>query len=155
MAGASFLPTGYELEEVEDKIVDCPIIQADDLGPTFTVKVRLMPVKEYRKVFEKLNQQSNTGGFRKSNTLNDKVDKDYLKRAVVDWSGLSCDNWNAICRDGRVLKGPKGGTIEHSEEACFHLYRNTFPSDFGDKVWEILKNGAEEQEEEESQLKKA
>lgn len=144
----SFLPTGFSIEDADEKVLDCHIVQDDPLGPAFVCKIRQMPVKEYRKVFEKLNQNQNAGGFRRNTAQNDKVDREYLKRAIVDWSGLTIDNWNAICRDGKKLTGPKGGEIAYSEDAAFYLYRNTFPSDFGDPVWETLKNGAEEQEDE-------
>jgi hypothetical protein len=143
----SFLPKEFTFEDAEDKVIDCQIVQADPLGPAFVVKVRQMQVAEYRKVFEKLNKGNQTGGFRSNKTLNDKVDRDYLKRAIVDWSGLTPDNFNAICRSGKKLVGPKDGEIQYSEDVAFYLYRNTFPSDFGDPIWETLKNGAEEDEE--------
>lgn len=145
----SFLPSGFKIEDADEKVLDCHIVQADPLGPSFVCQIRQMPVKEYRKVFEKLNANQSSGGFRNKSAQNDKVDRDYLKRAVVSWSGLTTDNWNAICRDGKKLVGPKDGVIEYSEDAAFYLYRNTFPSDFGDPIWETLKNGAEEQEDKE------
>ena len=150
----SFLPSGFTIEQAEDKVLDCHIVQADPLGPAFVCKIRQMPVKEYRKVFEKLNANQSGGGFRNKTAQNDKVDRDYLKRAIIDWTGLTVENWNAICRDGNVLNGPKEGLIQYSEDAAFYLYRNTFPSDFGDPIWETLKNGAEEQEQEEEAKKK-
>lgn len=148
----SFLPKGFTLEDSDDKVLDCQIVQADPLGPPFIVKVRQMSVVEYRKVFDKLNKGNQTGGFRSNKALNDKVDRDYLKRAVVGISGLTVDNWNSIVRDGHKLKAvDKNAEIEYSEDLIFYLYRNTFPSDFGDPIWETLKNGAEEQEEKDAE----
>jgi hypothetical protein len=149
-----FLPSGFELEDASDKTIDCFVCQVDDLSPPFTLQIKIIPIKEYRKIFEKLNKQD-TGGFRKSNSLNDKVDRDYLRRVVSGWSGLSTENWNSLVKDGRVLKGPKNGTIEYSEDACFYIYRNSWPDDFSNKIFDVLKSGAEEQEEEEEKLKNA
>lgn len=151
MSTVSFLPKGFNIEEDDTKPLNCQIIQADPLGPAFVVHVRKMPVVEYRKVFDKLNKGNQTGGFRSNKALNDKVDRDYLKRAVVGISGLTVDNYNAIVRDGNKLVLEKGidknTEIQYSEDLIFYLYRNSFPSDFGDMIWETLKNGAEEQEE--------
>ena len=152
---ATFLEEGFELEELEDDKVDVPIVQAEDDGPTFTAKVRLLPIKEYRKVFAKLNQQG--GGFRQNKAAQDKVDKDYLERVVKGWEGLTVDNWNAICRDGNVLKAPEGvkpedAVVKFSQEALFYLYRNTWPQDFGNKVFDVVQEGAAALEAEEEDL---
>lgn len=152
---ATFLDEGFELEQLEDDVVDVPIIQAEESGPTFTVKVRILPIKEYRKVFAKLNQTG--GGFRQSKAAQDKVDKDYLEKVVKGWSGLSVDNWNAICRDGNVLKAPEGvssedAVVKFSLDAAFYLYRNTWPQDFGNKIFDVVQEGAQALEDKEEDL---
>ena len=150
-----FLPEGVTFEEIptEDQLIPTNICQADDAGPAFSVNVRILPIKEYRAVFNKI--KDNTGGFRQSNSANDKVDRDYLKRVIKGWSGLTLDNWNLIVRDGKKLSGPKNAEIQYSEDAAFYLYRNTWPQDFGNKIFEVVQAGAEEQEVEEEEVKKA
>lgn len=152
MSNISFLPKGVSVEE-NKKVLDCHICQADPLGPAFVVKVNQIPVKLYRKIFDKLNKGNQGGGFRTNQAQNDRVDKEYLKVSIDSWSGLTLKNWNSIIRDGNMLTGPEDAEIECSEEAKFYLYRNTFPSDFGDPVWETLKSGAEEQEEDDKDSK--
>tara|TARA_Y100000385_G_scaffold161498_1_gene167484 strand:- start:499 stop:975 length:477 start_codon:yes stop_codon:yes gene_type:complete len=156
----SFLPDGLELEENDDNLVDVYVCQADEAGPKFNLKVRILPIKEYRSVFAKLNQTEG-GGFRKNQNNQDKVDRDYLRRVVKGWEGLTVSNWNEIVRDGRKLGGDKLSTfeknqteIEFSEDACFYIYRNTWPQDFGNKIFDILQAGAAEEEEYEEDLKK-
>jgi len=151
----SFLPKGFELEEVDDPVIECPIIQVDELGPVFVVFVKQMPVKRYKKIFEKLSNQPTSGGFRKNKSLDDKVDRDYLREVISGWRGLTVDNFNGFVKSGMVLKGPKEGEIEYSEDAAFFCYRNSFPSEFGDKLWDTLKNGAEEQEAEDKDKEEA
>lgn len=156
----SFLPDGLELEDIDDNLVDVYVCQADESGPKFSLKVRVLPIKEYRAVFAKLNQ-SEGGGFRKNQSNQDKVDRDYLKRVVKGWSGLTVSNWNEIVRDGRKLGGEKmeeyakqHTEIDFSDDACFYLYRNTWPQDFGNKIFDVLQAGAAEEEEYEEELKK-
>ena len=141
----SFLPEGLELEELSEDIVDVYVCQADDAGPAFKLKVRILPIKEYRSVFAKLQGQDTTGGFRKGQANQDKVDRDYIKRVVKGWEGLTVKNWNDLVRDGKKLSGSKltqfertNAQIEFSEEAAFYLYRNTWPQDFGNKIFDVL-----------------
>lgn len=161
----SFLPEGLVLEEDADNTVDTLIIQVDESEPAFNIKVRTLPIKEYRQVFAKLNRQEG-GSFRQTNALQDKVDRDYLKRVIAGWSGLTVDNWNAIVRDGKKLKvdpvlaakakaDGKPVTIDYSDDVAFYLYRNTWPQDFGNKIFDVVQAGAAEQEEEEERLKKS
>ena len=156
-----FLPEGLELEEDDSNLVDCKIHQEEDDGPIFTVKVRILPVREYRKIFAKL-QGRDTGGFRSNNAAQDKVDRDYLEKVVKGWSGLTVANWNSLVRDGKKIGGEKAAAFEKkkeeipfSQEACFYLYRNTWPQDFGNKVFDLLQDGAAEEEEYEEDLKKS
>ncbi len=160
----SFLPEGLTLEESTDNVVETLIVQTDESQPAFKVNVRILPIKEYRQVFAKLQRQD-TGGFRQNNAVQDKVDRDYLKRVISGWSGLTVDNWNAIVRDGKTLKvdpataakaktDGKSVTIEYSDDVAFYLYRNTWPQDFGNKIFDVVQAGAAEQEEEEETLKK-
>lgn len=160
----SFLPEGLTLEESTDNVVETLIVQTDESQPAFKVNVRILPIKEYRQVFAKLQRQD-TGGFRQNNAVQDKVDRDYLKRVISGWSGLTVDNWNAIVRDGKTLKvdpataakakaDGKSVVIEYSDDVAFYLYRNTWPQDFGNKIFDVVQAGAAEQEEEEETLKK-
>ena len=156
-----FLPEGLELEEDEGNLVDCKIHQEEDDGPIFTVQVRILPVREYRKIFAKL-QGRDTGGFRSTNAAQDKVDRDYLEKVIRSWSGLTVANWNSLVRDGKRIGGSKAESftkrkeeIPYSKEACFFLYRNTWPQDFGNKVFDLLQEGAAEEEEYEEDLKKS
>lgn len=155
-----FIGEGLELVDSDDKLEDVVICQADDAGPAFKVKVRILPIKEYRTVFNKLNNVSG-GGARQTQAAQDKVDRDYLQRVVKGWSGLTLDNWEMIVRDGRKIAGPKaeelrkkGHEIDHTDEVSFYLYRNTWPQDYGNKIFEVVQAGAAEQEEEEAALKK-
>lgn len=161
----SFLPEGLVLEEDSDNIVETVIVQTDESQPAFKVNVRVLPIKEYRQVFAKLQRQD-SGSFRQTNALQDKVDRDYLKRVISSWSGLTVDNWNAIVRDGKHLKvdavtaekakrDGKPIMVDYTEDVAFYLYRNTWPQDFGNKIFDIVQAGAAEQEEEEEQLKKS
>lgn len=156
-----FLPEGLELEEDESNIVDCKIHQEEEDGPIFTVKVRILPVREYRKIFSKL-QGKDGGGFRSTNAAQDKVDRDYLEKVIKGWRGLTIANWNALVRDGKKIGGENASSfakkkeeIPFSQEACFYLYRNTWPQDFGNKVFDLLQDGAAEEEEYEEDLKKS
>lgn len=156
-----FLGEGLELVESEDRIEEVVIHQEDDAGPAFKVLVRILPIKEYRSVFAKLNNTS-TGGARQSQAAQDKVDRDYLTRVVKGWSGLTIANWEAIVRDGKKITGVKADQmrksnyeIPHSDDLSFYLYRNTWPADYGNKVFDTVQAGANEQEQEEAEAKKA
>jgi hypothetical protein len=156
-----FLIEGLELVDNEEEVVPTTIVQSEDDGPAFVVDVRIMPIKEYRKVFSKLNREQ-TGGFRANNSAQDKMDKDYLDRVIVSWKGLTIANWESIVRDGKKFEGPNveklrksKAEIPHSPENAFYLYRNTWPQDFGNKIFDVVQAGAEAQEAEEEELKKA
>lgn len=155
-----FLPEGLELERSDEELVPVNICQADDDGPSFVVQVRMLPIKEYRKVFRRLQQDQ--GGFRQNNSQQDKVDRDYLDKVVVGWDGLTIANWNALVRDGKKITGDnvdefekKKAEIPHSSDAAFYVYRNSWPQDFGNKVFEVVQQGAEEEYEEEEDLSAA
>ena len=157
-----FLGEGLELVESDDRIEEVVIHQEDDAGPAFKVSVRILPIKEYRSVFAKLNNQNTTGGARQSQAAQDKVDRDYLTRVVKGWSGLTLDNWEAIVRDGKKITGAKADEmrkknyeIPHSDDLSFYLYRNTWPQDYGNKVFDVVQAGATEDEEAEAEVKKA
>lgn len=155
----AFLPEGYALEDDDNKIIPVTICQGTDEDPPFVVDVRVLPIKEYRAVFAKL-QKSQDGGFRQAKDAQDKVDRDYLNKVVRGWNGLTPGNWNYLVRDGKKLvvdsslTGNVKKEIAFSAEAVFYLYRNTWPQDFGNKVFEAVQAGAAEQEEEEESLKK-
>jgi hypothetical protein len=157
----AFLPEGFALEEADDKILPVTICQGTDEDPPFTVEVRVLPIKEYRAVYNKLNRGTEGGGFRQNKDAQDKVDRDYLNRVVKGWSGLTAGNWNYLVRDGKklVINASDSKTVKsqivYSQDAAFYLYRNTWPQDFGNKIFETVQAGALEQEEEEEELKKA
>lgn len=155
----SFLPDGLELEEASDVVESVPIVQADEAGPVFTVQVKILPLKEYRAIFNKLNT-ANVGGTRQSQQLQDKVDRDYLTRVIAGWSGLTLDNWEAIVRDGKKFTGPKADKmrkdneeLSFTTERAFYLYRNTWPQVFGNPIFDKLQEGATQAEAEESNVK--
>lgn len=154
----AFLPEGYALESADDKVIPVTICQGTDEDPPFVVDVRVLPIKEYRSVFAKL-QRSQDGGFRQTKDAQDKVDRDYLDRVVKGWKGLTAGNWNYLVRDGKKLITENSVVakkeIGHSTDAAFYMYRNTWPQDFGNKIFEAVQAGAAEQEEEEEDLKKA
>lgn len=154
MSTPNFLPEGFEFEDIEMEPIPVPIITADDDGPTFTVLVNALPIKEYRSIFSRITRQDTTGGARQTQANQDRTDRDYLVKVVAGWTGLTIANWNALVRDKRVLKGPKNGEISHTDELSFYIYRNTWPQDYGNKIFEVVQAGAAAAEETEEALKK-
>lgn len=149
-----FLPDGLELEDKGSETVPIGICQAEDDGPEFKIQVKVLPIKEYRKIYKRL--QSDDGGFRSNNSAQDKADRDYIDKVIAGWSGLTVANWNRIVRDGKTLGGAKvaemaakKAEIKFSAEAAFYLHRNTWPQDFGNKVFKAVQEGAEAAEEDE------
>lgn len=156
MSSVPFLPSGFGLDDVDNEATeDCFIVQADDLGPSFVCELRPITLKEYRKIFDKMNPQQQTGGFRKNTSLSKKVDREYLTRILGGWRGLSVKNWNSIVKDGKVLTGPPEGVIEFSVDAAMYIYENAWPDSFSNILWNHVKEGAEEQEVEQEKVKKS
>jgi hypothetical protein len=153
---SGIFPEGFTSVErgVEDVKVD--LIQDDPSGPVWRVTVRPLSIKEYRKIFSKGQRTDGGGGFRQQSAQQDRVDKEYLGKVVIDWEGCTCANWNALLKDGKKLVPPAGkenAEIAFTDDLMFYVYRNTWPADVADPIFNAVKNGVEEQEAEEERTK--
>ena len=156
-----FLPEDLELAAANVDTIPVTICQAEDDGPAFVVDIKQLPVKEYRKIFQKQQAQA-SGGFRASKNAADKSDKEYLEKVCAGGSGLTVANWEFIVKDGRGLTGDNIAVwrkekkeIPVNQDVLFYLYRNTWPDDFGNKIFEVVQGNAAELEEDEDDLKNA
>jgi len=160
----SFLPEGLSLVDKEREPIPVQITRADPSGPPFIVYVNPLSVGEFKDISKQL-QRSSPKGFRPGSKAADKWEMEfaerYCKRVVVDWSGLTGPNFDDI-NAGSLTIGEgeakqafyaAGGQIEHSLEAAIYLHTNTWPETYGDKIFEALQKGAEDQEADEAARK--
>lgn len=155
----SFLPEGLSVGESKDVVETITICQADDAGPVFELDVKVLPIKEYRKIFRKLGNADNANP-RAQQTLQDKVDKDYIAKVIKGGRGLTVANWEETVCDGKGLEGDDidewrktNREIEVTTDVVFYLYRNSWPQNFGNKIFETVQGGFQEAEEDEDDLK--
>ncbi len=154
----SIFPEGSKHVDREDGPVPVDLIQADSAGPTWRVHVETLPIKDYRRIFSK-GKPEGGGGFRQNNATQDRTDKEYLTKVIGGWEGCTFTNWNALIKDGKTLEPPTGGKfsdeIEFTQDLMFYLYRNSWPVDVADPIFDAVKNGVDKQEEAEAEVKKS
>lgn len=162
---------GIELREDASLKEPIPveIYTAYEDGPTFTVYVKRIPVKQHRRIFDQLDKiQNPTSKFAKSEV--DRVEKEFLEAIIDRWEGCTPANWRCIILDGMepVIKDEDGNEIndlvnhgKHSKTKqipftinnLFYLYRNSFQDRFGRKITDAAKKGAEVEIEKEDDRK--
>lgn len=120
-----FLSKNIELEEYE-----VPILNETDDTPAFTVLVKDITQREFRELQDV--------GHSRLQTMED---------IIIDWRGLTVDNWNTIVRSDKKLVGDPTVEIPFSQEANEYIIANSWPSEYVDVVFVTLKDKFLEKEE--------
>lgn len=58
---------------------------------------------------------------------------------VIDWRGMTVDNWNTIVRSGEKLVGNPTKQIPFSQEANEYIIDNSWPSEYADIIFSSLR----------------
>lgn len=155
----SFLPEGLSIGDDKDIVETVTICQAEDDGPAFELDIKVLPIKEYRKIFRRLNTADNATA-RQQQTMQDKVDKDYLAKVVSAGRGLTVANWEFVVNDSKGLSGDdidkwreQKKEIEVTPNVIFYIYRNSWPQNFGNKIFDVVQGNYDDALEDEEDLK--
>ena len=148
----NFLPTGFELDEAEDRTTEVEIT-TDDRGVTFSIEVKRLSPAEFARVARALGKGVPPGvraGSAAAEKAEEKVMTNLAKRVILGWSGLTAQNFECMDASGRkvrVEEGAEGIEIPYSVEAASYLLRNSWGTDLVDPILKAVKSKADEEEE--------
>lgn len=154
-----------ELKRVEAPEVEVDICQVEPKGPVFRVRCTALDLEEFNEIEKKLSEIRKKGTERPGFRVDPQAQKratemfadEFCRRFIRSWVGLSLQNFDFLCKDGDLFdlsdpetkahydatatdKWTEANCIAFEHSAAVTLYRKALGEQFGDLIWEALKN---------------
>lgn len=76
-----------------------------------------------------------------------------MEGIIVDWRGMTVDNWNTLVKNGTKLVGNPKKEIPFSQEANEYIIDNSWPAEYVDVIFTALRDKFLEKEEQDEHYK--
>ncbi len=155
----SMLPSGLSLVPFARAPIDVRICQAETVGPAFVVKINRLSIEKFRALAAKMSLPSGIRVGSKAAREHQRQWEDlYCRTVIIGWSGLIVQNVESLLAGDETIGGEdiaswkaKQREIPFDLDLAVYLYRNTWADRFGDLIFAALREGAEQEAEEEDE----
>lgn len=157
----ALLPNGLELVE-DDEPISLPICRANPDGPWFQLYVRRISVDRFRSLSQRNQAPQGTKPGSKAAKLHEqKFIESFCRTTLSGWEGLTVDNWEELLPGAKISGDSaedwrdKGKELPFSLELAGYLYQKVWPDKFSDLILRAIKEGVDESEQEDEDLKES
>lgn len=159
----NLLPAGLKIVEKTEPI-RVEICRADPDGPAFVVEVKRMSKEQFTDLVERNKLPPNVDPKSKTaKKLDLKFQNQLCKKAIIDWEGLTVDNFKELFPHSDVeidseetdadAYASGAACIPYSHDLAVYIYRKSWGDEFAGPIFEALKNGSNEDEDADDALK--
>jgi len=146
----NFLPEGFALVEVERDPIKVTLAHEDQ---PFVVQLKRLSPREFQSVAAQLQRSMPQGvrsGSKASEIAEERFISGFCRRVVIDWTGCTVANWQALDASGMKIEVDEeldGETVEipYSVEALTHLWRAAWAADVSEPLLGALREKADEE----------
>lgn len=155
----ALLPVGLSLVRTEREPLAIRICQAESAGPAFFVSVARLSIERFRKLAGKMTlPQGIRVGSKAAREHQQSWEELYCRTVILGWTGLTLQNFESLLAGEDAVGGidvnewkKANRELPFSQDLALYIYRNTWADRFGDRIFTALRDGADQDVEEEDE----
>jgi|DEB0MinimDraft_6_1074348.scaffolds.fasta_scaffold03513_3 hypothetical protein len=153
----SILPEGLSFREVKEPL-KLRLVKSESAGPWFTVFINRLGVEDFRRLTSRMKRPAGVReGSKAEREYEAKFTEALVEKAIAGWEGCTPSNLQALLPPKFKIEDsedrPEGFEIPFSHELAVWIHNHAFGDQWSERVMSALREGSEEDLDEEEETK--
>jgi len=153
----SVLPAGMSLREIKEPM-NLRIAKAGINEPWLIVYVNRMGVEDFRRLMSRMKRPAGVReGSKAEREYEEKFTDQLVRKSILGWEGMTIENFKSLLPPKYAVEDdadrPEGYEIPYSHELAVFIQNKAFGDRWAEKIMSCLREGSEEELEEEEEVK--